>query len=356
MTLFTGCHNLGAGLADENAVLRGTGSCHSIFAFFLDLLPSGKQCLWSKGAQCGKVGTACLGHHIFPEGIQLLHRLGGQHFADTAAAAHHGLGKQPLRQRGQAKLLHAHGAGALSHYGNIVSIAAKGADVGAHPLQCAQLVKQTIVAGVSGFLGKLVQAGKCQGPQPIVDGYRNAALGRPFGTVKVLFVSAAAGKTAAVDIENYRQLAVGRGIGGRPDVQKQAVLTVAVAFAAAELIIIKRLFRNLRFIVKGAGLVAAGTIFGCFVHAIPVGHGFGVAPARSGSVANALVGSDARPLAVGAGNVTARGVTQVFQFAHQLRTPFCCRRWASTGVFFRLPCCTAPACASGLLHGAYPWQ
>ena len=102
VALFTGRHNLGSGLADENTILRGTGNRHGIFALFFRLLPSGKQCLGRKRAQRSKIGTACLSHHIFPEGIQLLHRLGGQHFADAAATAHHSLGKQPLRQRGQA--------------------------------------------------------------------------------------------------------------------------------------------------------------------------------------------------------------------------------------------------------------
>ena len=54
----------------------------------------------------------------------------------------------------------------------------------------------------AGLLLQLRQADEAHGAQPVVDGHTDHALFRPNGTVKMLFMSAAAGIAAAVDINN----------------------------------------------------------------------------------------------------------------------------------------------------------
>ena len=104
---------------------------------------------------------------------------------------------------------------------------------------------ETIVAGKSGFLLQLGQAGKTQRAKSVVQGHANDTLGRPHGTVEVLFVTAAAGKAAAVDVYQNGQLIADFGSLGGKDVQEQAVLAVGISFALAELVVVKGLFGDI---------------------------------------------------------------------------------------------------------------
>ena len=62
---------------------------------------------------------------------------------------------------------------------------------------------------------QLGQADKAHGAEPVVDGHSHAAFGGPDGAVEVFLVAAAAGKTAAVNVEDDRQSVpescIGRG-------------------------------------------------------------------------------------------------------------------------------------------------
>ena len=356
MPLLPCCDYLGGGLADKYTVLHRTIGRHAVLALFFGSLPCCKQLGSGQLTECIQIGTVGLFHDRVPETILLCRRLGSQHLRDTAAAAHNCLGEQTFRQRAQAELLHAHRTGALPHDGDVVGIAAEGRNVGAHPLQGRQLVKKRIVAGVAGLLLQRIQTDKAQRAKAVVDGHGYAALCGPLGPVKVLFVAAAAAEAAAVNVEDDRQLAFRTGIGGGPDIQKKAVLTVGIGLAKAELLIIKGFFRHLGLVVKGARLVAAGTVGGGFIDAVPVGHSLGVSPALGCGVADPLVGSHAGPLAVGAADRAAGGLAQILLLAHKISSPFCCRRWASRGGSFPPRCCSLPACASAPPHGAYPWR
>ena len=81
--------------------------------------------------------SARFGHpavQLTPEGFHILQRRGGgKSFRHTATAHHYGSADAAFRQRGEAVLLHAHGAGRLSHQGDPVRIAAKRGDIAADP-------------------------------------------------------------------------------------------------------------------------------------------------------------------------------------------------------------------------------
>lgn len=91
----------------------------------------------------------------------------------------------------------------------------------------------------------------------------------------MLLVAAAAGKAAAVNVEDDRQSVLGSCIGRGPDVQEQAVLAVGVRFALAELVVIEGFSGCGGFVIEGAGLVTAGTVPGGIVDTVPVGDGDG---------------------------------------------------------------------------------
>ena len=121
----------------------------------------------------------------------------------------------------------------------------------------------------------------------------------------MLLVAAAAGKAAAVNVEDDRQSVPGSCVSRGPDVQEQAVLAVSVSLALAELVVIEGFSGCGGFVIEGAGLVTAGTVLGGIIDTVPVGDGDRELPPPGGGVANALVGGNARPLAGRAGDHAA---------------------------------------------------
>ena len=127
----------------------------------------------------------------------------------------------------------------------------------------------------------------------------------------MLFVCAAAGEAAAVDIDEHRQLVAFLGGIGCEDIQEQTVLAVGVNITLAELMIIEDLFQILFLIVERAGLIGAGTVLAGIVYAIPVGDLNGIFPASGGGVADALVGCRAGNPSCNALNSAAGGIDDI---------------------------------------------
>ena len=304
-----------AALGRQHAVPRDQlavdhrGGAHLVSIGRLFILPGGKQGRRLQRAEGCQVGALGAVHHGVPEII--VGRRGGNRSkvcADPAPARHNRAGNQPFGKRRQAELLHAHRAGALPHDGDAPGIAAERRNVVMHPLQRTELVIQTVVAGVAGFGRKFGQAGKAKRPEAVVDGNRDDPFGRPDRAVEVLFIPAAAGKAAAVDVKQHRKFGFGGGFGRSPDIQEQAVFAVFVLFTAPELIVIERFFGHLFLIIKGAGLVAGGAVSRRLVGALPVGDRGGVFPPAGRGIADAFEGDNARPLAAAAHNRAAGGV------------------------------------------------
>lgn len=141
-------------------------------------------------------------------------------------------------------------------------------------------------------------------------------------------MAAAAGKAAAVNVEDDRQLVLGCCVGRGPDVQEQAVLAVSVSLALAELVVVEGFSGCGGFVIEGAGLVAAGTVLGGIIDTVPVGDGDGELPPPGGGVANALV----------SGNGPATGKP--------------CRRsrrraWCAQSSWGKPPCLTPPLSGPG---------
>ena len=305
VVLFVGSQRLGAGLDLETAIHHGLTAHTLELGLGADGIPGCKQSGGGEGTELGQRAAPGGLHDLLPERVVGFGGLGRQHLAHAAAAAHHGLGEQPPGDGGEDELLDAHGTGALAHDGDVVGIAAKGSDVGAHPLQGRQLIQKGIVAGGSGLLSQLGQADKAHGAESVVDGHGHAAFGGPDGAVEVFLVAAAAGEAAAVNVEDDRQPVIGSCVSRGPDVQEQAVLAVSVSLALAELVVVERFSGCGGFIIEGTGLVAAGTVPGGIIDAVPVGDGDGELPPPGGGVADTLVSGDARPLASRAGDHAA---------------------------------------------------
>ena len=101
--------------------------------------------------------------------------------------------------------LHAGGAGALTHDGDIFRVTAESGDVILDPGNGGHLVIQAVVTGEAGFFLQLGQAYKAHRTKAVIQGDTDHALGRPNRLIKVFFVSAAAGKSAAVNVHKHRQ-------------------------------------------------------------------------------------------------------------------------------------------------------
>ena len=220
MVLFVGSQRLRAGLDLETAIHHRLAAHTLELGLGADGIPGRKQLGGGEGTELGQRAAPGGLHHLLPERVVGLGGLGRQHLAHAAAAAHHGLGEQPPGDGREDELLDAHGTGALAHDGDVVGIAAKGSDVGTHPLQGRQLIQKGVVAGESGLISQLGQADKAHGAEPVVDGHSHAAFGGPDGAVEVFLVAAAAGKAAAVNVEDDRQSVLGSCIGRGPDVQE----------------------------------------------------------------------------------------------------------------------------------------
>ena len=221
--------------------------------------------------------------------------------------------EQTLCQRAAGQQLHAGGTCALTHNGDVLRVTAEGGDVVLDPPDGGQLVKQTVVAGMSGFLLQLGQAGKAPGAQAVVDGHTYNAPGWPDGTVKMLFVAAAAGVAAAVDVHQHRHLFLDSFRS--EDIEEQTILAVGEIAALAELIIVENFLLIFCLCEIGSGLVAGGTVLGGIVHALPACDGLGIFPAACGGIADTLIGYGARHSAGAAPDIAAGGRNDIVHIA-----------------------------------------
>ena len=121
----------------------------------------------------------------------------------------------------------------------------------------------------------------------------------------MLFVTAAAGEAAAVDVDQNGQIIPLLGSFGDENVQKQAILAVGIRLALPKLVVVEDLLEILFLVVEGAGLVGAVSILGGVIDALPVGHLGGILPPSGGGVADALVGDGPADPAGGTHNASA---------------------------------------------------
>jgi hypothetical protein len=109
----------------------------------------------------------------------------------------------------------------------------------------------------------------------------------------VLFVTASACKSAAVNVENYGKAAVCRCALRCPDVEEKTILAIGIALAFTELVVIEYLLEVLLLVVEGAGLIGAVPVACGVVNALPGGNLLRILPSACGGISDALEGNNA---------------------------------------------------------------
>ena len=131
----------------------------------------------------------------------------------------YGFGNQTFCRRAADKGLGTDGAGGLTKDGNVIRIAAKGADVLSYPGQGSNLIPDAQVIHI--FSHPWV-AEKAENINAVVDGDKNNASPTEDLAVKLNFMAETVVKGAAMNPERYRKISLGTGCWC-PDVQVQAV-------------------------------------------------------------------------------------------------------------------------------------
>src|SRR5690606_18165041 len=146
-------------------------------------------------------------------------------------------------------------------------VAAESGDVPLHPLERRVLVEQRVVAGrlVRALLGQLRMREQTEDAEPIVQGHRDDALLRHAGAVITGLGTVARDETAAVDIDENREL-FGSALRRCPYVQVEAVFADAV--------------RAKDHVVEDAPLHALRAELGRLALALPILHRLRLAPAQ----------------------------------------------------------------------------
>ena len=106
--LFVGSQRLGAGLDLETAIHHRLAAQTLELGLGADGIPGCKQLGGGEGTELGQRAAPGSLHDLLPERVVGRGRLGRQHLAHAAAAAHHGLGEQPPGDGGEDELLDAH--------------------------------------------------------------------------------------------------------------------------------------------------------------------------------------------------------------------------------------------------------
>jgi hypothetical protein len=132
----------------------------------------------------------------------------------------------------------------------------------------------------------------------------------------MLFVTAATGKSAAVNIYNYREFAL--NLFGCENVKEKAVFTISISFTLAEFVVIENLFGHILLVIEGSGLICASTVFGCLIYAIPMSYLFWILKATCGSVSYALVRYNALYPAFNASKGAAGSIDNIFHIFYPL--------------------------------------
>ena len=221
------------------------------------------------GAECAKLlqglgsgrGDAQAGGVVDADLFGGGHRLAG----DAAEAGFRDRpGEQALGLGRRHEVVDQDAAGALAEGGDIGRVAAEGRDIGLDPVQGGQVVHHPVVGQrAGGLFGVERRVGEeAQGAQAIVDrDQHHAALGE-VGSVIDRQGPGAAGEGAAVDPDHHGPFLAGLEVGGRPDVEGEAVLGLVGPGG------------------RGAHLHAHGAIGGRVADAGPGGGGLGRPPAQ----------------------------------------------------------------------------
>ena len=144
--------------------------------------------------------------------------------AAADAAVRDGRMEKSAGERRGKQILDAHGAGGLAGDGHARRISTETADVVLDPMQCGNLVHETVIARgvVFGFGGQFGMGKESEGAHAVVErDDDHAGAGKGLSIVDRT-VTGATGEPAAIDVNEDGKMR-GRGWLRRPDVQKQAV-------------------------------------------------------------------------------------------------------------------------------------
>ena len=177
-----------------------------------------------------QTGGACQFHQLLPVFFRRFQRVRCQSLRrileiDGHAAFHDCPGDQSSGVRRGQQILHAACSGRLSRDRDFVRISAKCADVAVHPADRRELVLQTEVAlsSLRILFPQPRMREKSHHSQPIRDSHNNHSFSGHMFPVKLHLIGIAALISAAMDIEQNRQVFL-PGPRRRKDIQIQAVL------------------------------------------------------------------------------------------------------------------------------------
>ena len=145
---------------------------------------------------------------------------------DAAAALDDGTRNKVAGQWGRDERLDAHGAGALSHDGDVVRVATELGNVIFHPHQGRNLVQHAVVARdmVETFGGKGGMCQETKQSETIVEGDEHSSVLRPLYPVHLRFVAPSCDISSAMDPQGDRQFLARLPRRRCPHVEVQAVL------------------------------------------------------------------------------------------------------------------------------------
>ena len=106
----------------------------------------------------------------------------------------------------------------------------------------------------------------------------------------MFFVTASAGESAAVNVEEHGQTTICSCTLGRPYVEEKTILAVCVLLALAELVVVEYLFYIVLLIIEGAWLIGAISVACSVVNSLPGGNLLGILPSAGGGVSDTLEG------------------------------------------------------------------
>ena len=123
----------------------------------------------------------------------------------------------------------------------------------------------------------------------------------------MLLVTAATGKTATVNIDEYRKIIAFLCCVRSEDIQEQTIFTVGIVISFAEFVVVERLLRIFCFITECAWLVGAGAVAGSLVDAVPMCNRYRILPSTGSCITDALECCNAFQSAVGSLYLSAGG-------------------------------------------------
>ncbi|MCY1175444.1 hypothetical protein D9M73_156830 [compost metagenome] len=177
----------------------------------------------------------CSGQHL-PRPLargRSVHRLAEFGHRDHVAALDNRPREEAARQRRFEQVHHAQPASRFARDRHPGRIPAESRDIGLHPLQRRNLVEQAVIARhmLRRFCAQAGMGQPAEHAQPIVDRHDDhPALGKTLAVIHRV-TARSAHQRAAVDPEKHRCLI---RLGGRPDVERQAILAHRHRIAAID--------------------------------------------------------------------------------------------------------------------------